>query len=900
MALFLLLLLLPPPTVAVHRLRAAAQVVEGLNAHFLINGFFNKKSKYSMKHIISLLTISAFLITSNAIACTSPVSVCSQASQGSFSLINKGRPVSVVLETSADPAVQRVVKSFAQDLKRVSGKKAPLTINPKHIKKPAVLIAVLGQSALIDALIAAGKLTVDKLAGQWEAFQVAVVENPWPTVDRVLVIVGSDRRGAIYGTYDLSEKLGVSPWYWFADVPTVQQSQIYITSGVRNDQPKVRYRGLFINDEDPALSGWAKKQFGGVNADMYVHVFELILRLKGNYLWPAMWGKQFHVDDPRNTELADEMGIVIGTSHHEPMTRAHAEWHPSPDHPHIGGAWNYETNAENLRQFWRGGIERMMSKGDGAGYDSLVTVGMRGDGDEPMSENTAINLLETIVADQRKILAKVSGKPINEIPQVWALYKEVQSYYDKGMTVPDDVTLLFADDNWGQIRRLPTDNLNRAGGYGVYYHFDYVGAPRNYKWTNTVQIEKVWQQMNLAYERGARNIWVVNVGDIKPVEFPLDFFLAMAWNPEAMTTDALAAFSKNWAADAFGKNLAADVGELLTRYGQYASMRKPELINEKTFAIGEVTNLELKRGEFYKLVDQWQVLVKDMEKVKARITPEQTAAFFQVVEFPIASLANLYEMYFAVAWNRLLASQHDARANYFREKVEKAYAYDTALTDQYHKLNDGKWDGMMTQVHMNYVIWNDPTEQTMPPIVRVGEGRNDIDVVFSAKSAGDKRTRVLEASAFERSVSGNGISWQAIANLGQSQAAMMTLPQGMPATTVDDGVRLEYNIATQVAGDVQVALQLSPTLDTRNNGGIRIGVSIDDSPVKTLVYNLIPTGGTLSRPEERAWSDAVVNNRHTVSAEFTNVSKGEHTLKVWRLDENIVLEKIAVKTYGEH
>ncbi len=841
-----------------------------------------------MKHTLSVFVLVLLLLTSKTYACNTPASVCADKTDGSFSLIENSRPVALVLETGADSAVQRAINSFANDLQLVSGKKASLIKDPARIKKPVIVIGVIGESPLIEGLIDSKKLQLDDIQGQWEAFKTTVVKDPWPNVESALIIAGSDRRGAIFGTYEISEKMGVSPWCWFADAPVEKQKQLYITAGARSDQPKVRYRGLFINDEDPALSGWAKNLFGGVNAGMYERVFELILRLKGNYIWPAMWGKAFHVDDPKNTIIADQMGIVVGTSHHEPMTRAHAEWNPA-----TGGPWNYETNAEKLRKFWRGGIERMMSKGEGEVYESLVTVGMRGDGDEPMSESTAIELLETIVKDQRKIIEDVTQKPANETPQVWALYKEVQDYYDKGMKVPEDITLLFADDNWGQIRRLPTDNLERKGGYGVYYHFDYVGVPRNYKWTNTIQIEKVWQQMNLAYERGARDLWVVNVGDIKPVELPLDLFLTMAWNPEKLTPDALANFSVQWAEEIFGKALAKDIGELVTLYGTYSSMRKPELINETTFAIGQAQGDKLTKGEFYQHQEKWQKLNADMLKVKAKITPEQHSAFFQLVEYPIASLANLYEMYFATAWNRQLAQHYDHRANHFRKRVETAYARDAALVDEYHQLNDGKWDGMMSQVHMNYVIWNDPTQQTMPPVIAVHGGANKIPVEFASTPQNDNSIS-LEASEYTRAVDGAGLLWTAIPNLGQSKAAMLALPQGKAATTVKDGVRLEYTFNKTSKSDLKISLQLSPTLDTVNMGGNKIGISLDKGPVKTLSFDLHPTGGAINTAGKRAWADAVINNRHEVELKIEGVRKGEHTLKVWRLDDNVVLEKIVL------
>ena len=436
-------------------------------------------------------------------ACSAPVEVCPYGVRESLALIQNHRPADILLDASADPAVHHVADSFAADLQRVSGRLPNRIAEPAQAHGDVVIIGVLGQSPVIDDLVAKGKIQVDGIAGQWEAYRQIVIDHPFANVRRALAIVGSDRRGAVYGVYDLSEKMGVSPWYWFADVPVRRQANVFITAGSRRDQPKVKYRGFFINDEDPSFNTWAKQHFGGINARMYEHVFELELRLKGNYLWPAMWApKAFNDDDPQNMVLADAMGIVMGTSHQEPMTRAQDEWHRHTDQGITGGRWDYTTNAGNLRTFWRGGIERMMSKGAGQAYDTLVTVGMRGDGDEPMTEGTATQLLETIVADQRRIISDVTGKPADQTPQMWALYKEVQDYYDHGMKVPDDVTLLFADDNWGQIRRLPAADSARRGGYGVYYHFDYVGAPRNYKWINTNQIEKTWQQMDLAYAMG--------------------------------------------------------------------------------------------------------------------------------------------------------------------------------------------------------------------------------------------------------------------------------------------------------------------------------------------------------------------------------------------------------------
>ncbi|MGD9634962.1 MAG: glycosyl hydrolase 115 family protein, partial [Pirellulales bacterium] len=450
--------------------------------------------------------------------------ITSNPSAGRFNLSTATEAAPLLLDSSDHAGVLRVAKHLQADIENVTGHEPQLVIGEQPAGRDVVLIGTLGKNATIDRLVAEKKLDVAEIAGEWEAFLATVVDRPVEGADRALVIVGSDKRGTIYGMYDLAAQIGVSPWHWWADVPVKKQPTLSVLPGRHvQPSPKVKYRGIFINDEAPALAGWMQDKFGGHNHKFYDHVYQLILRLKGNYLWPAMWGRSLYDDDPESPRLADEYGIVIGTSHHEPMMRAHVEWER-----YGKGPWNYDANEAKLREFWTAGVRRMGAN------ESVVTVGMRGDGDEPMSETANIALLERIVADQRGIIAEVTGKDPAQVPQMWALYKEVQKYYDRGMRVPDDVTLLLCDDNWGNIRKLPkVGEKPRAGGYGIYYHFDYVGGPRNYKWLNTNSIPRVWEQMHLANEYGVDRLWIVNVGDIKPMELPTEFFLDYAWNPDA-------------------------------------------------------------------------------------------------------------------------------------------------------------------------------------------------------------------------------------------------------------------------------------------------------------------------------------------------------------------------------
>ena len=649
-----------------------------------------------------LIVSCSFYSSLTAASCDAPASVCSTPLAGAATLIEKGRPAGVYADVHDLPGVLRAVRNLRQDLSEVAGASATLYESVAAVSGPLIIVGTLGHSAVIDQLVREKKLDVDGVAGQWEAYSFRVVERPLPGVERALVIAGADKRGTIFGIYELSARLGVSPWTWWADVPVARRSSAYLSPGQFVDQPAVRYRGIFLDDEDPALSGWAQQTFGGLNHRFYERIYELILRLKGNLLWPAMWGKSLYDDDPQSPILADDMGVVIGTSHHEPMMRAHVEWSR-----HGSGAWDYTSNADRLRAFWREGIERM------GGNESIVTVGMRGDGDKPMTAGTAVGLLEGIVADQRKIIEDVTHRPASQTPQVWALYKEVQDYYDKGMTVPDDVTLLFSDDNWGDLRRVPPAGIRRSGGFGIYYHFDYVGGPRSYKWLNTNQIERTWEQMNLAYEHGVDRMWIVNVGDLKPMEYPTSFFLDYAWNPRALTVERLRHYPQIWAAQQFGAEHAAQIGALLTRYTQFNARRKPELLQPDTYSLVSFHEAE-------RVVSDYNALASQARQVGDSLPASMRDAYFELVLFPIEICANLNELYVTAGLNRLYAAQGRATANALAARVEALFARDAQLTREFHEqLAGGKWNHMMSQTHLGYRDWREPKQNRMPAVRRL-------------------------------------------------------------------------------------------------------------------------------------------------------------------------------------
>lgn len=645
--------------------------------------------------VLAIFAASSFCFGSQAsMISSSPVA-------DAFPLVVKNEAAALLLSSEDFPGVMRVAGHLQADIEAVTGVSPEIEYDQIEGHYP-VIIGTLGKSPLIDQLVSSGALDVSKLEGRWDMFLIETLEAPIEGVEQALVIVGSNKRGTIYGMYELARDSGVSPWYWWADAPVQKKEALYVLSGVHTrGEPKIKYRGIFLNDEAPALSGWARETFGGFNHKFYEKVYELILRNGGNYLWPAMWPPTaFFDDDPENYRLADEMGVVVSTSHHEPMMRSHEEWSRFG-----GGAWNYETNKEQLQEFWRTGFERMH------GYEGVTTLGMRGDGDEAMSDGTAIELLQNIISDQRDIIEDVTGKPASETPQVWALYKEVQDYWDKGMRVPDDVMVLLCDDNWGNVRILPKkEDWDREGGFGIYYHFDFVGGPVSYRWINVTQIEKVWEQMNLCWEWGVHDLWLVNVGDLKPMELPISFFLDMAWDPDAIEAEDLPQYYVDWVTEQFGEQYAVEIADILSLQTKYNARRTPEMIKPDTYSLFNYREAD-------RVVSDYRALVKRAKTIYEKLPQTHKSAFYQLVLFPTEVSSNLNEMYVAAAKNKLYGEQGRASANYYAEHAKALFEEDAELTRYYHEeLENGKWNHMMAQTHIGYTSWNNPPVNMMPAV----------------------------------------------------------------------------------------------------------------------------------------------------------------------------------------
>lgn len=797
-----------------------------------------------------------------------------EKSPGNIILKEKAINLSIITSPGTDQGIMRALKNLQTDFQKVTGEQ-PLILNRiAGLQSPLLIIGTVGTKSVIDDLIRQKKLDGRALIGKREKYIIQNVSNPFPGVSEAIVIAGSDKRGTIYGIYEMSQQIGVSPWYYWADVPVEKKENLYFKKGIYTDgEPAVEYRGIFLNDEEPSLGGWARATFGGVNSKFYEKVFELILRLKGNYIWPAMWGKAFYDDDALSGPLANEMGIVMGTSHHEPMALAQTDWHRYIKKNNLPNVWDYSKNAKVLQQFWKSGLERSKN------WEKLVTVGMRGDGDEAMGEGTNISLLEKIVKDQRKIIADVTGRKAEKTPQVWALYKEVQDYYDKGMRVPDDVILLFCDDNWGNVRKLP--DLSKPlheGGYGMYYHFDYVGGPRNSKWINISPIQRVWEQMNLSYEHKVDKLWVVNVGDLKPMEFPISFFMEMAWDPKQFNAKNLLEYTEKWAAQQFGEKHAKEIAGMINLYSKYNRRVTPESLDSKTYSLENY-------HEFEAVLNDYRALAVEALRLKEQIPAEYQDAYYQLVLYPIDACSNLYEMYYSVAKNRELAAKKDPEANFYANKVKLCFERNAYLDNQYNNvIAGGKWKHMMDQMRIGYKSWADGKENIMPEVTYISDAEVPKEKVFQEKNGYVS----IEAENFARMSNSNRIHWELIPDFGKTKSGVTTFPQNV-YPKADENIWLEYDINFESKGEFEVQLLLAPTLNFNHNKGLRYEISFDNETPQIVNFNGHYKG------ELGKWqSEHIIKSvtKHSIS------QAGKHTLRFRVLESGIVLEKLLINTGG--
>ena len=608
---------------------------------------------------------------------------------------------SFVCDESEFSGVKKIADKVRLDVERVTGVKPAMSVGEGDI-----YFATLAQSPLAEKLAADEKLSdeVSKIKDKRESYVFAVRADK-------LIIIGSDKRGTIYGLFHLSELMGVSPLVNWCGVLPARRDSVELEEGVTvTKEPSVRFRGFFINDEWPAYGNFTTHNFGGFNAKMYEHVFELLLRLKGNYLWPAMWSAQFSLDGPglANAELADEMGVIMGASHHEPCCRNGEEYRYVRGPGSIyGDAWNFWKNREGITKFWEDGLKR------NGKFENVITVGMRGEADTAIMQNATladnINLLRDVLKTQNRLIRENVNQDLDKVPRMLALYKEVEPYFygdkhTKGLMDDPElegVTLMLCDDNHGNLRTVPTEHMrSHKGGYGMYYHFDYHGWPYSYEWLNTNYLPKAREQMSAAYEFGIRDLWIVNVGDILTNEFPLSYFLNLGYDYEKYNSDTKA-YTDAWFAAQFPYFTAEqqkEVSDIVYESNKITSMCRTEALKSDTFH-------PINFGEADYIISRAKALIERTKALRALVPAEQDAGFFSQVYLPVVGTMNVELMQLYSGKNRWFAQHNAMVANVYADKIRECVKFDKELVDECDKVGNGRFFGMAWSEHFGFNNW---------------------------------------------------------------------------------------------------------------------------------------------------------------------------------------------------
>ena len=646
----------------------------------------------------------------------------------------------ICLEQSAFPGVIRVTEKVAHDVELVSGKKPQILVEkeiPETLESSGedwtIIATTKGKSSFLKKLEEAGSAELKELEQKRECYAWIFPEIKNRTKSNLLVIAGSDKRGTIYGLFHLSEMLGVSPFVDWCGLMPPKQEKIELREDMAciSKEPSVRYRGFFINDEWPAFGNWCNHNFGGFNAKAYDHVFELLLRLKGNYLWPAMWSARFADDGPDllNAELADEYGIIMGMSHHEPCLRQGEEYkYLRGKNSVYGDAWNFRTNREGITKFWEDGLKRSGK------FENVITVGMRGEADTAIMGKNAtlednIQLLRDVLKTQKKLIQERVNPDLTKVPRMIALYKEVEEFFygnekTKGLMGAEeleDVILMLCDDNYGNLRTLPTEEMRKhAGGYGMYYHLDYHGWPVSYEWINSSYLPKIWEQMSMAYDFGVRELWMVNVGDIATQEFPLSFFLDMAYDFDRWGSRALNCtqeYTRKWVRQQFGsveEETQDTIADILEQYTKIIHRRRPEALNPETYHPVQ----EKESSRIFEEAEQLLKKLQDVYETIEKTNPQNLSAFIALVYYPAFGTMNLVKMQILAGWNHYYANLGAVCANDYVDEVERCMEQDRKAVEMYHQMDQGRWYGMGMSQHIGFTHWNED-ECRNPVVMRV-------------------------------------------------------------------------------------------------------------------------------------------------------------------------------------
>ena len=806
------------------------------------------------------------------------LAVADKPDAGNLILFDGAKVAPILVDTNTDGPVLRAATDLAEDFSRVTGATPEVGDQFPPGRGVLLIIGTIGQSQVVDQLAKQGKLDTAGLSGQWESYVLQVVTNPLPNVSRALVIAGSDRRGTIYGIYELSKLIGVSPWYWWADVPVLKKKVLALNGNIiKQGPPGVKYRGLFINDEDWGMNPWAAKtfdpQFGNIGPKTYAKVFELMLRLRLNYLWPAMHACSTSFGSvPENAALAGQFGIVIGSSHCEPMLYNNVAWKEQTQ-----GRWNYSLNRDVIHDVWE---KTAQARGQ---YEAIWTLGIRGIHDASMERPPndmpgKIQLMGGVFHDQRELLNQYVGQQWGPVAQCFVPYKEVLPIYDAGLKVPDDVTLVWVDDNFGYIRRLSNpEERKRSGGAGVYWHLSYYGPPHSYTWINTTAPALMWEELHKAWENDARRLWVLNVGDLKPAEIGIDYYSRLAWSPDDPGMEKQSGFLHDFSAQTFGEQWAQPLTELLMEFYRLGTVRKPELM-ERSWGLALTTQRATE------LEHDYRDLLDREKSVSAALPPGSRDAYTEMIGFPARVLGDAGLIFMA---DRQIQDTNDVAVN--ENNIAQLRSDLEGQVENYnHKIAGGKWNHIMPGLVTggNLTAWNSQVRWPWGERPRQPLGSHSRARCRPARAGGmpPRQSARLQPVPFA------GRRWR---GLGPSGRAMALEPATLSSSWGEDDTNaptLEYDF-TCTGGDAEALVDFLPTFRIYPGLKLRVAVTVDDH-LPMLVE--VPGSSGAESENGAVRSTAVQNNCTDARIPMSGLTAGKHTLKIRAVDPGAVIDAISL------
>jgi hypothetical protein len=819
--------------------------------------------------------------------------VCEKPSKGAFSL----SICSIMYDEADFTVVKKTAAIFARDIEAVTGNRPKVTTQGSQGN--VILLGTLGKSSLVDQLVSDGKLDVSGINGGWEQFTIQRLQNPLPGMKQALVIVGSDRRGTAYGAFTLSEAMGVTAWEWWADVPVEKQKQLYVVKDSTSKAPSIKYRGFFINDEDWGLKPWSsnnyEKELGDIGPKTYARVCELLLRLKGNMFAPAMHScTGAFYSHPESKVIADEYGIIITTSHCEPLlfnNAANSEWDSKRD-----GEWNYATNKETIRKKLDDRVR------EASPYENIYTVGLRGLHDEGirgnLSDSEKVKILYQVISDERDILQKYLHKPIDDIPQIFVPYKETLGLYNQGLKVPDDVTLVWTDDNYGYIKRLSNpEEQKRSGGSGVYYHASYLGAPHDYLWLCTTPPVLMYEELKKAYDTGADRYWLLNVGDIKPAEMCIQTFFDLAWDVDRYDFTNINHLQNQFLAHIFGAKYEKIFQDILDTYYRLAWSRKPEFMGwEREWDTKEFIDLSDTKFSFQYYNDAQQRLadykrISDLVgKIQNELPENYRPAFFEMVGYPVMGSYQTNRKFLLAQLNHELVNEDKlSSANWAAEQAKAAYDRINSLTKTYNTMLNGKWNGMIV-LAPGWVA----KYQNMPKVVYTeGAGNTPIDLTPQKSKNQLEGCTVIDLRKFKNKVAKNNHALRPIEGIGYDWNAIQL---GEATEQTEDpkdlnGSRFEYEFSGVNADSVTVYVYTLPVFPLHKGKSTQFGISIDRRPAFIAQND--------SKELSQAWKDRVLQNGAVTPPKFqVKQNIRNHILILTCGDPGVIIERIVVDWGG--